>query len=52
MLDNPFDMAHETAMPLTKIEDCHFLTAQRKGRLGKMGPIEQQLLLQGKRKAK
>jgi len=53
MLDNPFDIAHKTAMPLIKIEeDCHFLTAHRKERLGKMGPIEQQLqlVLQGKRK--
>jgi len=46
MLDNPFDIAHKTAMPLIKIEeDCHFLTAQRKGRLGKMGPTDQQLVI-------
>ena len=52
MLDNPFDIAHETAIPLIKIEDCYFLTAQRKERLGKMGSYEEQLVLQGKRKAK
>jgi len=39
-------------MKLPKIEDCHFLIAQRQKRLGKMGAIEQQLVLQGKRKAK
>jgi len=46
MLDNPFDIAHKTAMPLIKTEkDCHFLTVQRKRRLGKMGSIDQQLVI-------